>query len=254
MINNIESSVQKIFIKIKKDKIKKDKIKIKKDAIYDISSCLFKLNIKDNSIIKEDNLINNDIIIDNKEPLYDDKYYKETLIRRFNDFKNFYISDIELIKYGLPIRHQNTPEDITENLAKFIIRKYENDYSCVWCKGVDKKYSLTGDLYSNRYDKKYPIEVKSFTSDGPSQFGPNKKFSVLYFLDLRKWLNDEIILWKVNLNNDSDEYKNIKVSKTETIFDQINKGRRPHISWNKIYPQIKEYCEQIYKGTFENIF
>ena len=35
------------------------------------------------------------------------------------------------------------------------------------------------------------------------------KFSVLYFLDLRKWLDDEIILWKVNLNYLSDEFKNI---------------------------------------------
>jgi hypothetical protein len=55
-----------------------------------------------------------------------------------------------------------------------------------------------------------PIEVKSFTSNGPSQFGPDKKFSVLYFLDLRKWLDDEIILWKVNLNYLSDEFKPLK--------------------------------------------
>jgi hypothetical protein len=186
--------------------------------------------------------------------IINDKYSEEILINRFKIFKNMYISDEELIKNGLPIRHQNTPEDITENITKFIIRKYENDKTCVWCKGVDKKIGLTGDLYSNKYDKNAPIEVKSFTSNGPSQFGPGKKFGVLYFLDLRKWLNNEIILWKVNLNDLSDEFKNIKVSKTQTMKQQFDEGRRPHISWSNIYPQISTFCEKIYEGTFENIF
>ena len=183
-----------------------------------------------------------------------DKYTEEILIKRYNNFKNMYISDQELINEGLPIRHQNTPEDITENIAKFIIRKYENDKSCVWCKGIDKKYGLTGDLYSSKYDKKEPIEVKSFTSSGPSQFGPDKKFSVLYFLDLRKWLNNEIILWKINLNYLSLEFKNIKINKKQTMEEQFLEGRRPHISWDNIYPQITKFCEKIYQGTFEDIF
>lgn len=183
-----------------------------------------------------------------------DNYDKSILIKRFTNFKNSYLSDEELIQGGLKIRHQNTPEDITENITKFIIRKYENDISCVWCKGVDKKYGLSGDLYSNKYDVKAPIEVKSFTSNGPSQFGPDKKFGVLYFLDLRQWINNKIILWKVNLNYLSDEFKNIQVSKAQTMEQQIREGRRPHISWNNIYPQISSFCEKIYEGTFENIF
>jgi hypothetical protein len=36
--------------------------------------------------------------------------------------------------------------------------------------------------------------------------------------------------------------------------DQFNKGMRPHINWDKFYPQVKEHCEQIYFGTFLNIF
>lgn len=190
----------------------------------------------------------------NDDALLNDNYDESILIERFKNFKNMYISDAELIKNGLKIRHQNTPEDITENITKFIIRKYENDKSCVWCKGVDKKYGLTGDLYSNKYEKIAPIEVKSFTSNGPSQFGPDKKFGVLYFLDLRNWLNNKIILWKVNLNYQSDEYKNIKVNKTQTMGEQLLEGRRPHISWDNIYPQISKFCEKIYDGTFENIF
>ena len=192
--------------------------------------------------------------INNDNQYLNDKYTKDILTMRFQNFKNYYINDKEVIDGGLPIRHQNTPEDITENITKFIIRKIENDNSCVWCKGVDKKYGLTGDLYSNKYDKTTPIEVKSFTSNGPSQFGPDKKFGVLYFLDLRKWLNDEIVLWKVNLNYLSNEFKNIKVNKRQTLGEQLIESRRPHISWDNIYPQISNFCEKIYEGTFENIF
>lgn len=188
------------------------------------------------------------------DDMLNDSYDESILIGRFMNFKNMYISDEKLIKNGLKIRHQNTPEDITENITKFIIRKYENDKSCVWCKGVDKKYGLTGDLYSNKYEKIEPIEVKSFTSSGPSQFGPDKKFGVLYFLDLRKWLNNEIVLWKVNLNYQSNEFKNINVNKFQTMEEQLLQGRRPHISWDTIYHQIYNFCEKIYEGTFENIF
>jgi len=185
----------------------------------------------------------------------EDNYNEEILIKRFKNFKLAYLSDQELINNGLNIRHQNTPEDISENITKFIIRKYENDKSCVWCKGVNKKYGLTGDLYSDKYDKNISIEVKSFTSIGPSQFGPDKKFSILYFLDMTKLFNyNEIILWKINLNYSSSEFKNIKINKNETMEEQFIKGRRPHISWNKIYPQIKEHCEIIYQGSFDNIF
>lgn len=190
----------------------------------------------------------------NRFEILNDKYTEDILRSRYINFKNMYISDEELIKNGLQIRHQNTPEDITENITKFIIRNYENDNSCIWCKGIDKKHGITGDLYSNKYDKISPIEVKSFTSNGPSQFGPDKKFSVLYFLDLRQWLNDRIILWKVNLSNQSDEFNSIKINKEQTMKDQFLQGRRPHISWDKLYPQIKDFCEKIYEGTFDDIF
>jgi len=186
--------------------------------------------------------------------LFNDRYDKTILTKRFMNFKNMYISDEELIQNGLRIRHPNTPEDITENMTKFIIRNYEKDESCVWCKGVDTKYGLTGDLFSNKYEKIAPIEVKSFNSNGPSQFGPDKKFGVLYFLDLRKWLQNEIILWKVALHDQSSEFKNIKVNKSQTMEEQLRQGRRPRISWNKLYPQIRDFCEKIYEGTFENIF
>lgn len=179
-------------------------------------------------------------------------YTDEILKNRFYEVKTSYSNLNTLIKLGIPLRHSNIPEDITENIVKTIIINYENDETCVWCKLANKKDKLTGDLYS--YKNNISIEVKSFTSNGPSQFGPRKKFDKLYFLDLRNFLDNNIILWKVNLTNNSNEFKNIQMNKSQKLIDQCEEGRRPHISWDKIFPQIKDYCQQIYNGNFEDIF
>jgi len=196
--------------------------------------------------------------IDNsKTNTMDDKYTEDILIERYNDYKISYLKVSELNKRGFPIRQQNPPEDITENIAKFIIRNYDDDVDCMWAKGIknrNNKLVSCGDLYSPKYVGKSQPEVKSFTSDGPSQFGPDKKFGVLYFLDLRQWLDDRIVLWRVNLTHDSPEFRNIKMNKTQTLSEQCDEGRRPHIAWEKMYPQIQEHCVKVYDGNFQNIF
>lgn len=179
-----------------------------------------------------------------------DNYTAELLNKRFLKYKEDYKNLNKIIKEtNLPIRHQNPPEDITENIAKFIIQKYDNDPSCKWAKAINMK----GDLYSEKYKYSQP-EVKSFTSDGPSSFGPKKKFAVIYFLDMRKWLDDVFILWKVNLTDESLQWKKLKINKTETNEEQSEENRRPHISWDKIYPQVKDHTTKVYEGSFKDIF
>ena len=177
-----------------------------------------------------------------------DMYTPEILKLRYLRFKENYVNLSQLIeKTKLPIRHQNPPEDITENIVKFIIQNREEDKSCVWSKSVGKK----GDLHSFTYSV---IEVKAFISSGPSSFGAKKKFGVIYFLDMRGWLGDILILWKVNLTSESSEWKNIKMNKSQTNEDQCNTRVRPHISWDSIYNQIPTSCVKVYEGNFENIF
>ena len=109
-------------------------------------------------------------------------------------------------------------------------------------------------MYSEKFPIDSPPEVKAFTSDGPSSFGPKKKFGVIYFLDMRQWLTDKFILWKVNLTSESPEWKGIKMNKTQTHEEQCEEGRRPHISWNNIHSQIPDKCIKVYEGNFEDIF
>lgn len=177
----------------------------------------------------------------------DDKYNEDMLKKRYINFKKYYESETELILNKVPLRHINLPEDITENITKFIIKKYEDD-SIVWCKGINK----SGDLYSKKFS--LCIEVKAFSSTGPTQFGPKCKFDKLYFLDFRKFTEDRIILWKVNINDSDQSFLNLKVNKDETLKSQQNMGRRPRIKFSDLYTQISHLCEKIYDGTFENIF
>jgi len=176
-----------------------------------------------------------------------DTYTADILRTRFNAFK-LEVATTKSIRdaTGLPIRCQNPPEDITENIVKFIIRNYEGDTTCEWAKCVGKK----GDLVSGALQK----EVKAFMSPGPSSFGPRKVFDVIYFLDIRNIVEDELEVWRVNLTNESPEWKNMKMNATETFADQCAQGRRPHISWDAILPQIRDHCTSLYRGPFEGIF
>ena len=187
----------------------------------------------------------------NREMREVDKYTPDVLRKQYTSYRNHYNATAETItSTGLPIRHQNPPEDVTENIAKFIIRNFQNESSCKFAKAIGKK----GDLFSKKYTELQPPEVKSFTSNGPSSFGPKKKFGAIYFLDMRKWLTDSFVLWHVNLTNESPAWKKLKMNKTQTNEEQCDEQRRPHISWDKIYPHISEHCTKVYEGTFEGIF
>jgi hypothetical protein len=161
----------------------------------------------------------------------DDLYTEGVLRARLANYKQGVVELNQIVEEtGLPIRNANPPEDITENIVKFTIRRKMFDASCVWAKSVDK----TGDLWS---DIEKVQEVKAFTSDGPCSFGPTKKFDVIYFLDMRQWLEDKLVLWRVGLSNESATWRGLRMNATETHEDQAGQGRRPHIGFNKIYDQ-----------------
>lgn len=181
--------------------------------------------------------------------LSDDKYIADVLRQRVFAFISYVRSYMDLPPHIRKlIRGINIPEDISENIVKFIIRNFGGDIECLWCKSV----GMSGDLFSK---KDGIIEVKAFSSNGPSSFGPRKKFNVIYFLDMRSWIQDDVItLWKVNLSNESPQWKTLKMNKKEDNATQSDRGVRPHIAWDKIYPQISEHCTKVYEGTFEGIF
>ena len=180
-----------------------------------------------------------------KVEMVEDNYTKDLLKEQYALHKAYVNGRINTTKkIGVKVRLPCIPEDISENIVKFILRNKLNDITSRWnCK--------KGDLQS---EKEGTQECKCFTSDGPLSFTPSSDWDVIYFLDSRNWLNDTFILYRVLLKRTSPEWKNIKVSKTQTFEDQTKQGRRPRITWESLQPQISYYCNMVYDGTFDDIF
>jgi hypothetical protein len=169
------------------------------------------------------------------------------MLKELYDSHLSYVKKIEEIcqKYQYPeseVRKPNMPEYLTENMIRLIIINYLHDETC--CKGD------VGDLFS---EKEGIQECKTFSSDGPISFGPTEKWDVIYFLDARDWLNDHYVLYQLKEKNDSPQFQQIAISKTETFGDQCRQQRRPRIAWNSLYPQIKDRVEIVYQGSFSPI-
>jgi hypothetical protein len=150
-----------------------------------------------------------------------DTYTKRLLIEQYNLHKTYVLGRINTTReISVKVRLPSIPEDISENIVKYIIHNKLQDITSLWnCK--------KGDLQSLKEGKQ---ECKCFTSDGPLSFTPSSEWDVIYFLDARKWLIDHFILYKVSLKRTSEEWKNIKVSKLQTFDDQTKQGRRPRIT------------------------
>jgi hypothetical protein len=107
---------------------------------------------------------------------------------------NLYINNyIESKKLHPDCRTQNFPDYISENITKFIINKIQNlktsqnskepvgFFNCI--------NSKIGDLEIINDNEVIKVEVKCFTSKGPSSFGPKEKWNLLYFLDATDFIN-----------------------------------------------------------------
>lgn len=175
----------------------------------------------------------------------EETYSEEILKQQYALHKLYVNGRIETTKkIGVKVRLPCIPEDISENIVKYIIHNKLNDKTSKWeCK--------SGDLESNIEGKQ---ECKCFTSDGPLSFTPSSDWDIIYFLDARNWLNDKFILYRISLKRTSTEWKNIKVNKTQTFENQSKQGRRPRINWESLQPQIALYCSKVYEGTFDDIF
>lgn len=177
-----------------------------------------------------------------------DKYTKEVLETQYHTHKEYVQKRITLSKeLKINFRLPCIPEDISENIIKFAIHKSGNK-TCSWNRGKG------GDLVAQQDGHNIKIECKCFTSSGPLSFTPSSTWDTIYFMDATKWLQNALVIYKINVSNKSDSWKHIKVNKKENMEDQSKQGRRPRITWDALYPQISEHCEKIFEGTFEDLF
>ena len=176
-----------------------------------------------------------------------DVYTPDILRKRYKSNKDCCLEIHEIKKLNNINIDQPTPQDITENIVKFIIRKYDNDPTCKWSKSSLKR----GTFYSEKYNINSQPDVHII---GREIFAAKRYFGVMYFLDMSNWLiHDIIVLWKVNVTNESPEWTQLKLNNT-TIQESYANGKKPYISWKKIYEQIPDKCVKVYEGPFEGIF
>ena len=140
------------------------------------------------------------------------------------------------------IRNQNFPSEISENIVKFAFyKKYK----------IMPSWDTTdGDLIV--LNKK--LEVKGFMSLGPSSFGPTENWDFIYFVDCTKFINKFFKVYEIKLSNNNILWKNIKINKEENYEKQSLQGRRPRISFNLLYEQLKDHCKIIFEGVIDKLY
>jgi len=137
------------------------------------------------------------------------------------------------------IRLPNFPSEISENIAKICFYKKYNDLPS-W--NTDK-----GDLILEDGRR---IEVKGFSSRGPTSFGPTEKWDIIMFVDCIKAHKCHFKVYIAFLANDSKEWQALKVNKKQTFKDQCLQKRRPRLAFSRIQQQIK--LTKIFDGPLQN--
>lgn len=151
------------------------------------------------------------------------------------------------------IRYPNFPEELSENIIKYYIINYESK-ECVNARTGDLCImfsDLTITKETQKVHKK--IEVKCFSSTGPTSFGPTECWDEIYFLDAINFIDNKFKIYKCKLSHDSELWSNIKINKNETYRDVCKSKRRPRISFTNLYQQLNEDIKLVYEGDFDKI-
>lgn len=139
-------------------------------------------------------------------------------------------------------RRPNFPSEVSENLVKFYAEKYEKK-NYLW-------KEKSGDLFDKELNQY--IEVKCFSSLGPSSFGPTEKWDIIYFVDAIQFKNDFFIIYKIDLNNE-EFHKSLMVNATESSYNQCLDGKRPRLTFSKIQLQIPKHIKKVYTGSIQDL-
>lgn len=159
----------------------------------------------------------------------------------------------ELKQFTVRFRNQNMPQEMSESLAIWIARLHPSYKYLRWSKGHG---SLSGDAHipATSVTPLKKIEIKCFTSNGPVSFGPKERWDTILFVDARSYKSYHYSLYEITLNNDSPEFRALKVSKTQTYGDQCSQGRRPRLSFSQIQSQIgQDHCKLLWSGDIRDL-
>ena len=237
MINKEQIKKLEEEIEILKDDInKKDEniIKLEKD-LNDINNK--NMLLKNELAIKDNNMNNNDIIINNL------KSEKEKLINKIKDNKNLEESfkiQIDTLKLQIKEMNRQQKENLENNINKSDKKKdLRNQNNELKVQNVNLKYQLE---YELNYNKQLKADVKNINSENEGlKLVIDKLIKEKENYVLNKEIHEEIKKNKNNIkriNTDSGHEMKIeensnKKNKNEKIDNNISNNRRKEIEQNK---------------------
>ncbi len=152
-------------------------------------------------------------------------------------------------KCGKNLRNANFPEPISENLVRQHIIKEDNVEYCKW-----STKDSSGDLEVKTKDNTVKkIEVKCFSSTGPSSFGPTEKWDELYFVDAIEYMENKIKIYKVNISSSSELILNFEVKKGETFGQQCRAKRRPRFKFADFQKKFYNDVKLVFDGNIDTL-
>ncbi len=173
--------------------------------------------------------------------------------KKFTEFENRVknIKGVKSKKKNLIGRRPNFPEYISENIVKiFFWYKY----------GKILTDSGNVDLTMQLRDKKLRIEVKAFSSTGPTSFGDKECWDLLYFVDATDFINKKFRIYEIHASDDSKEFgslivragKTYEMARAEAKIKKSN-NFRPRWQFSKICEHLNEKTQIVYDGTLSGI-
>lgn len=122
-------------------------------------------------------------------------------------------------------RGMNMPDAISEPMGCYCL-------GLLWNRG-----SETGDATNLKDNSKIEFKATSRFQGDLSSFGPSCTFDNLVFL---RFNLSENLLYIYDLKINSDEFGKYPANRTQTIQDQKNQGRRPHVSLQTLFVDAKK--------------
>ena len=119
----------------------------------------------------------------------------------------------------------NMPDAISEPMGCYCL-------GLLWNRGDE-----VGDATNPRTNEKVEFKATSRFEGDLSSFGPKCQFDDLVFLRFKL---DDNLLYIYDLKINSEEFGKYPANKKETIQDQKNQGRRPHVSLQNLFVDAKQ--------------
>jgi Bsp6I restriction endonuclease. len=122
-------------------------------------------------------------------------------------------------------RGMNMPDAISEPMGCYCL-------GLLWNRGKE-----VGDATDPKTNKKVEFKATSRFEGDLSTFGPKCTFDNLVFLRFKL---DDNLLYVYDLDIDSAEFEKYPANKTQTIKEQKDEKRRPHVSLQKLFVDDKD--------------